>query len=229
MDDKALIIDDDPELLALLRAGLEQDGFTVVTVDDGSDALRTAYETRPDVIILEVLSERLNGWDVCRQLREMSDVPIVVLSASRDEDDVIRALSLGADEYVGKPCSLDELKARLRAVLRRARMNLNQDWETVYEDGHLRVDVADGTVTRDGRPVHLTPTESRLLMCLVGRRGEVMPHEELLVRAWGQEYADAGDQLCVYIRQLRQKLEQDPSNPHYILTRWGVGYYFRGD
>lgn len=229
MGDKALIIDDDPGIIALLRFGLKQDGFTVITVDEGSDALKTAYESRPDIVILEVLSRRPDGWVVCRRLREMSDLPIVVLSVSADENDVIKALSLGADEYVTKPCGLGELKARIRAVLRRARMDSSRDWETVYEDGQLRINTADGTVTRNGKAVHLTPTESSLLMSLVSCRGEVIPHRELLIRAWGQEYADAGDQLCVYIRQLRQKLEEDPSNPHYILTRWGVGYFFRRD
>ena len=229
MGGKALIIDDDPGIIALLRFGLEQDGFTVVTVDDGSAGLRAAYESRPDIVILEVLSRERDGWGLCRRLRELSDVPIVVLSTSGDEEDVIRALSLGADEYITKPCGLGELRARIQAVLRRARMDSGRDWETVYEDGDLRIDTADGTVTKNGQAVHLTPTELSLLMALVSRRGEVMPHRELLIGAWGQAYADAGDELCVYIRQLRQKLEKDPSDPQYILTRWGVGYYFRGD
>lgn len=229
MGQRALVIDEDPGLLALVRFGLEQDGLTVVTSADGAEALRTAYDSHPDVIILDVLAERTDGWALCRRLRYMSDVPIVVLSASAEESHVVKALSLGADEYLTKPCGLEELKARVRAVLRRAAMSRRRSWEPVYEDEDLRVDVVNGTVTRNGEIIPLTPTESRLLMCLVSRRGEVIPHKELLVGAWGQEYAESVDYLSVYIRYLRQKVEVDPSNPRYIRTRWGVGYYFAGD
>jgi two-component system KDP operon response regulator KdpE len=229
MSDKALIIDEDHGLLALLRFGLEQDGFTVVTVDDGREALRSAYDSHPDIIIMDIAMEESDGWAICRQLRFISDVPIIVLTASADERQVIKALSLGADEYLTKPRGLEELKARVRAVLRRARMGRARAWQPIYEDANLRVDLVNGTATRGGDVVHLTPTESRLLMCLVSRRGEVVPHRELLVKAWGQEYAEAVDYLSVYIRYLREKLEEDPSNPHYIRTRWGIGYFFAGD
>jgi DNA-binding response OmpR family regulator len=229
MSEKALIVDEDPGLLTLLRFGLEQDGFTVVTVDNGNEARRTAYSYHPDIIILDVAMEEADGWAVCRHLRHMSDVPIIVLSGSGDERDVIKALSLGADEYLTKPRGLEELKARIRAVLRRARMSRQRAWEPVYEDEDLRIDLANGTVARDGEVLHLTPTESRLLMCLVSRRGEVVPHKELLENAWGQGYTEAVDYLSVYIRYLREKVEEDPSNPQYIRTRWGTGYYFSDD
>jgi two-component system KDP operon response regulator KdpE len=229
MSEKVLIIDEDPGVLALLRFGLEQDDFTVVTVDSGQQALKTAYNTHPDLIILDVMMEEADGWSICRRLRYMSDVPIVVLSTSARERDVIDALSMGADEYLTKPRSLEELKARVRAILRRASMSRERSWEPIYEDGDLRIDLADGVISRGGELIHLTPTESRLLMCLVSRKGEVVPHRDLLINAWGQEYAEAVDYLSVYIRYLREKVEQDPSNPRYIQTRWGIGYYFAGD
>lgn len=229
MSEKVLIIDEDPGVLALLRFGLEQDDFTVVTVDSGQQALKTAYNTHPDLIILDVMMEEADGWSICRRLRYMSDVPIIVLSTSARERDVIDALSMGADEYLTKPRSLEELKARVRAILRRASMSRERSWEPIYEDGDLRIDLADGVIRRGGELIHLTPTESRLLMCLVSRKGEVVPHRDLLINAWGQEYAEAVDYLSVYIRYLREKVEQDPSNPRYIQTRWGIGYYFAGD
>ncbi len=227
--EKALIIDEDPGLLALLRFGLEQDGFTVVTVDHGTEAVRAAYDSHPDVIILDVAMKESDGWGVCRRLRTMSDVPIIVLSGSADEQDVIRALSLGADEYLTKPRGLEELKARVRAVLRRAKISRTEVWEPIYDDGTLRIDLVNGAVKRHGEVIHLTPTESRLLLSLLSRRGEVVPHRELLINAWGPEYAEAVDYLSVYVRYLREKLEEDPSNPQYIRTRWGIGYYFAGD
>ena len=229
MSDKALIIDEDAQELAVLRARLDQDGFTVAAVDDGKEALRTAYNFRPDVIILDIAMKEADGWLVCRRLRYMSDVPIIVLSAREDEEDVIRALSLGADEYLTKPRSPQEVKARVRAILRRAKMSHIRMWESIYDDGNLRIDLTSGAVMREGEVVHLTPTESRLLMYLVSHKGEVVPHRELLVNAWGQEYAEAIDYLSVYIRYLREKVEEDPSNPDYIQTRWGTGYYFAGN
>jgi len=229
MSDKALIIDEDAQELAVLRTRLEQDGFTVAAVDDGKEALRTAYNFRPDVIILDIAMKEADGWLVCRRLRYMSDVPIIVLSARGDEEDVIKALSLGADEYLTKPRSPQEVKARVRAILRRAKMSHIRMWESIYDDGNLRIDLTSGAVMREGEVVHLTPTESRLLMYLVSHKGEVVPHRELLVNAWGQEYAEAIDYLSVYIRYLREKVEEDPSNPDYIQTRWGTGYYFAGN
>ena len=229
MNKKALIIDEDPGLLALLRFGLEQDGFSVHTVDNGRDALKAAYDSHPDVIILDVAMSHTDGWTICRRMRYMSDVPIIILTGSADERDVIKALSLGADEYLTKPRSLEELRARVQAILRRVQMTRERPWEPVYSDGELRIDLVNGTVTRGDEVIHLTPTESRLLMYLVSRRGDVVTHKELLANAWGQEYSEAVDYLSVYIRYLREKVEEDPSDPRYIRTRWGVGYYFAGD
>lgn len=229
MNEKVLIIDDDPGLLTLLQLGLERDGFMVVTAESGKEGLRRAYEARPDVIVLDIMMPDMDGWVTCQRLRSMCDTPIIMLTARADQADVLKGLALGADDYVTKPCSFDELKARIRTVLRRARAGSDEDWRAVYDDGVLRIDLEDGAVMRDGEPLHLTPIESRLLMYLVSQKGRIVPHKELLVSIWGPEYAEELSYLSVYIRYLRRKIEEDPSNPRYIRTRWRMGYYFAGD
>ncbi|MCK4316109.1 MAG: response regulator transcription factor, partial [Anaerolineae bacterium] len=165
----------------------------------------------------------------CQRLREMSDTPIIMLTARGDEKDVLRGLTLGADDYVAKPCSFDELKARIHALLRRAKTPANPAWRTAYDDGRLMVDLSTGIVSLNGSPVHLTPTESRLLMCLMSQTGQVISHKELLTRVWGPEYSDEVGYLSVYVHYLREKIEADPANPQYVRTRWGMGYYFAAD
>lgn len=229
MNEKILVIDDDSGLLTLLRLGLERDGFTVITADSGKEGLRRAYETRPDVIILDIMMPEMDGWNTCQRLRSMCDTPIIMLTARTGQVDILKGLSLGADDYLTKPCNFDELKARVRTILRRAKSGSNGDWQATYDDGNLYIDLKGGTVTRQGEEVHLTPTESRLLMYLVGQKGRIVPHRELLISVWGLEYAEEVSYLSVYIRYLRQKIEDDPSNPHYIRTRWRMGYYFAGN
>jgi two-component system KDP operon response regulator KdpE len=224
--EKVLAIDDDPGLLVVLRMGLEKEGFEVITAGSGLEGLRRAYETHPDVIILDVMMPDVSGWETCQKLRRVCDTPIIMLTAKSEPADVLKGLSLGADDYINKPCSFDELKARIRTVIRRGRTNARENWESVYDDGYLRIDLAHGMVTKAGTPVDLTPTESSLLMCLVSKRGCIVSHKELLTSVWGPEYADETRYLSVYIRYLRQKIEDDPSNPSYIRTRWRVGYYF---
>ena len=228
MNEKILVIDDNTQLLTLLRLSLERDGFVVVTAESGEEGLRKAYDNHPDVIILDVMMAEMDGWMTCQRLRNVCDTPIIMLTAKSGGQDVIKGLSLGADDYLTKPCSLDELKARIQTVLRRSK-GTSDSRRTVYDDGSIRIDPADGTVIRGGEPVDLTPTESRLLMYLVSQKGRIVPHRELLVNVWGPEYAAEVGYLSVYIRYLRQKLEEDPANPHYIRTRWKVGYYFVGD
>lgn len=230
MNEKILVIDDDSGLLTLLRLGLEREGFTVVTADSGKEGIRQAYESRPDVIILDIMMSEMDGWVTCRRLRNMCDTPIIMLTAKTGQADILKGLSLGADDYVTKPCSFDELKARIRTVLRRAnKAGSSNAWRAVYDDGNLCIDLKDGTVSRQGEAVHLTPTESRLLMFLVSQKGRIVPHRELLISVWGPEYAEEVGYLSVYIRYLRQKIEDDPSNPHYVRTRWRMGYYFAGN
>jgi DNA-binding response OmpR family regulator len=229
MAEKVLVIDDDSGLLTLLRLGLERDGFQVFTADSGKEGLRKAYEHRPDVIVLDIMMPEMDGWVTCQRLRSMCDTPIIMLTARTDQADVLKGLSIGADDYLTKPCSFDELKARIRTVLRRVKGGTRDDWRAIYDDGNLRVDLKEGTIWKRGQEMHLTPIESRLLLYLVSQQGRIVPHKELLISVWGPEYAKEMSYLSVYIRYLRRKIEDDPSNPRYICTRWRMGYYFAGD
>jgi DNA-binding response OmpR family regulator len=229
MGEKILVIDDDIGLLNLMRIGLEREGFTVVTARGGKEGLRRAYETHPDLILLDVMMPGMDGWMTCQRLRYVCDTPIIMLTAKASRTDVVKGLSLGADDYLTKPCNLEELKARIQTVLRRSGPTTTDQWRAAYDDGHLRIDLTDGTVTREGEVVPLSPTESRLLMYLVCQRGRIVPKKELLLSVWGPEYEDEDGYLSVYIRYLRRKIEDDPSDPRYIQTRWRVGYYFAGD
>ena len=226
MDAKVLLIDDDPGLLTLLKLGLERDGFVVYTASSGREGIRAAYERHPDVIVLDVMMDGMDGWTTCQRLRQVCDTPIVMLTALASGNDVVKGLSLGADDYVTKPCDFGELRARIRALLRRSGDREVRVNPRVYDDGVLHVDLWSGTVKREGELVDLTPTESRLLMYLASQRGRIVSRRELLVNVWGPEYAKELGYLSVYIRYLRRKIEQDPANPRYICTRWKVGYYF---
>jgi len=228
MDETVLFVDDDAGLRALIKMGLEREGFVVITAADGQEGIRQAYQHRPDAIVLDVMMEKMDGWVTCQRLRQVTDSPIIMLTARTDESDVVKGLALGADDYLTKPCSFSELKARILALLRRSGAQAASRELGVFDDGHLLVDPRRGVVVRQGTEVSLSPTESRLLMYLVSQRGRIVPHRELLVRVWGSEYAKEMSYLAVYIRYLRQKLEDDPSHPVYIRTRWKVGYYFKG-
>jgi two-component system KDP operon response regulator KdpE len=230
MGAKVLVIDDDPGLLTLLRLGLGNEGYAVITAESGKEGLQRAYETSPDVIILDVMMPDMDGWVACQRLRNVCDTPIIMLTAKAGQADILKGLSLGADDYLTKPCSFEELKARVRAVLRRTRMGSPSSMQqSVFDDGDLHIDLMNGAVTRRGEPVHLTPTESRLLMYLLNQKGRVVPHRELLTSVWGPECAEETGYLSVYICYLRRKIEDDPLNPRYIHTRWGMGYYFASD
>jgi len=229
VNETILVIDDDTGLLRLLQLGLEREGFSVITASGGKEGLRQAYQSRPDLVILDVMMPDMDGWTTCQRLREISNTPIIMLTARGGEKDVLRGLVLGADDYVAKPCSFDELKARIRALLRRAKAPVKLAWRTVYDDGRLVVDLSTGAVSLNGSIVNLTPTESRLLMCLVSQAGHVVPHEELLARVWGPEYSGEVGYLSVYVHYLRDKIEDDPGSPRYVRTRWGIGYYFAGE
>lgn len=226
MAETILVIDDDAGLLLLMQLGLSREGFSVITAESGKEGLRKAYEHRPDVIILDIMMAEMDGWTTCQRLRNVCDTPIIFLTAKSGGEDVVKGLSLGADDYLTKPCSFDELKARIHTVLRRRKSQPSDGWKDFYDDGHLRVDFTNGTVIRQGQVLDLTPTESRLLLYLAGQKGRIVSHEELLTNIWGPEYMQEVQYLSVYIRYLRQKIEDDPANPRYICTRWKVGYYF---
>lgn len=224
MKPKILVIDDDETLTEVLELNLRAKGYQVMTANTGLDGIKLAYETHPDLIVLDVMMPEMDGYDTCKRLREMSDVPILFLTAKGLEQDLIKGFEVGGDDYVRKPFSLREVEARVQALLKR-RVNRDKS-DNHYDDGRLRIDLETQHVYRDGEMVHLTPTEFRLLRALVKNMGAVVTHEELLREAWGEGYTDATASLSLYIRYLREKIEDNPGDPNYVLTKWGIGYWF---
>lgn len=225
-DKRILIIDDDVTLLKVLQITLEKEGYIVSTTTQGEEGLRLAYTEHPDLVVLDVMMPALDGWEVCRRLRQMSHVPIIMLTARGSETDIVKGLGLGADDYLPKPFGVRELKARVESLLRRTEMASEQLAAKVYDDGTIKVDFRRQQVYLRGAPVDLSPREFALLACLARSPGQVVSRRELLISIWGQRYVQENSYLSLYIRYLRQKVEDDPSNPRYILTRWGVGYLF---
>jgi two-component system KDP operon response regulator KdpE len=222
---KILLIDDDQDLLGVLTLALEQEDFTVVAATSGSDGLKAAYHSHPDLIILDIMMPGLDGWETCRRLREFSDVPIIMLTAKTMAMDAVKGLALGADDYVTKPFDTHELIARVQTCLRRAKSRDPSDKPATILSGELMINLAGRKVTISGEEVDLTPTEFRLLVYLARNRGRVVLHRTLLREVWGPEYADELEYLRLYVSYLRHKIEKDPDNPEIIKTAWGQGYY----
>ncbi len=221
---KILVVDDDPEVVAVIKS-LFGKTYETKGARDGAEALEILEDWPADLIVLDLVMAGLDGFAVCQQIRENSTVPILVLSGRQSDADKVRALDLGADDYLTKPFSRDELLARVRALLRRARQGSAP--APVLKDGRLEIDFGRRLVTVDGQEVRLTPTEYGLLEQLASNPGKLMTHSVLLQRVWGPEYRNELDYLRVFIRRLRRKIEADPSEPHYILTEARVGYRFR--
>jgi DNA-binding response OmpR family regulator len=221
-----LVVDDDPKVARLIRASLGAEGYEVLHAADGVIGVEMVETEQPDMVLLDVMMPRMDGMQACRRIRELSDVPIVLLTALAADADRIRGLDLGADDYVVKPFSPGELAARVRAIMRRARPE-RAHGTPVYDDGCLRIDVDRREISRGGEPIRLSRTESRLLRVLVENPGRVFLHEELQSRVWGEEYGASSEQLRTYVKYLRRKIEPEPETPRYILTQPGVGYLFR--
>jgi len=223
-----LVVDDDQDLRQMLKAQLERKDYLVVLASSGREGLQKAYQVRPELIILDIMMPGMDGWEVCRRLRELSGVPIIMLTARNMKGDVVKGLEAGADDYLTKPFSAAELNARIQAVLRRSSTadGKNSSRSSFYSNGHLSVDFERRIVRVRGQRVDLTPTEFKLLSCLIRNEGRVLPHRYLLTEVWGPEYADDLDYVKLYIRYLRLKIEDNPSDPTYILTEWGIGYRF---
>jgi two-component system KDP operon response regulator KdpE len=226
---KILLIEDDPGWVQLITMGLEQHNFEVTAAGSGLEGLQMAYETHPDLVILDIRMPEMDGWQTCQRLREISDVPIIILTARCAlEEDVVRGLKLGADDYLFKSVSLPELAVRIEAILRRSNTYYQAPHEAcLYSNGELRIDFLRHKVLVSGKEVPLTPTEFKLLVCLAKHEGRVLPHSYLLTQVWGAEYKDELNYLKLYISYLRKKLEKNPSQPELILTEWGIGYYLR--
>jgi DNA-binding response OmpR family regulator len=220
-----LIVDDDLQLLQLVALNLELEGYAVLLAGDGQQAL-TQIETHvPDLVLLDVMMPRMNGFAVCHRVREFSTVPIIIITAQGRSQDKVRGLDLGADDYLTKPLNMDELLARVRAVLRRAQVTEDERaLRTAMTIGDLTIDFGQQLVLMAGRKVVLTPTEYRLLADLARNAGCIVPQDLLLERVWGKEYVGEHHMLQVNINRLRHKLEVDPAHPRYLLTEAGVGY-----
>jgi two-component system KDP operon response regulator KdpE len=226
MAPKIIIVDDDETMNELVRVNLQPRGYEMISVTNGRRAIEIVRENNPDLVILDVMMPEMDGFEVCKALREFTDVPVLFLTAKGREQDLVRGFEVGGDDYVRKPFSLRELEARIQALLKRAVRVERDRIITQFNDGNLRIDLESGHVYRAGKMVHLTPTEFRLLKCLVHNIGMVITHEDLLRDAWGENYTDATASLSLYIRYLREKIEDDPSLPRYIMTKWGIGYWF---
>ncbi|MBN1679364.1 MAG: response regulator transcription factor [Anaerolineae bacterium] len=225
MGEKILVIDDEEMTVQLISILLERRGYDVIKAHRAEEGLRKAYRTHPDLILLDIMMPDMDGWEVCRRLRELSDVPIVFLTAKDDVRDVVKGLEMGADDYIVKPYDNNELVARIRAHLRRVpKPSISE--ELVFDSANFRINFISREVRVRGNPVHLTPKEFNLLGVLARNAGRVITRTELVKEAWGPEYADAIDSLKLYIHYLRQKVEKDPQRPIYILTSRGVGYRF---
>jgi DNA-binding response OmpR family regulator len=226
-DLKILIIDDEFDTLDMVETYFIRKGYEVQTSLDGQEGLRAFFAGRPDLIILDIMMPGLDGFKVCQRIRELSDVPIIMLTALGQNDDIIRALEAGADDYVTKPFSLDVLLARVRAVLRRgANMAEPAAEPVIYDDGFLTIDVAQRRILVGGEPVKLSMTEYRLLTYLLQHANQPLTSRQILAEVWGEGYEGNHEYLHAYIWQLRQKLEKNPAKPTYLLTEHGLGYRF---
>ncbi|WP_405982386.1 response regulator [Streptomyces sp. NBC_00158] len=225
---KVLVVEDDAQLVRALRINLEARKFEVETASDGKAALRLAFARKPDVIVLDLGLPDIDGIDVITEVRKTSGVPILVLSARHTSEEKIRALDAGADDYVTKPFSMDELLARLRAAARRGETPAPSAKTSVVTTDDFTVDLIAKKVRREDRTVRLTPTEWHLLEILITNPGRLVSQRKLLLDVWGPTYSEHTNYLRVYMAQLRRKLEADPSHPRYLITEPGMGYRFEG-
>jgi two-component system KDP operon response regulator KdpE len=221
-----LVVDDEAKMIRFVRMNLELEGFRVTEAGNGLEALDHVRDDLPDLVLLDVMMPEMDGFETLERLREISTVPVIMLTVRGEEEDRIRGLELGADDYVTKPFSPRELVSRIRAVLRRVEKPASSAGEVVRIDDRLSADFRQREVIVDGKRISLRPTEYRLLYHLVNNPGWVMTHEMLLSKVWGYEYRDDTQLLRLYITYLRQKIEPDPGNPRYIFTERGVGYRF---
>ena len=223
-----LTADDDPQLLRLMTRTLQLEGYDVLSASDGQQALSLIEQTLPDAVLLDVMMPKMDGFTVCQRVREFSLVPIIIVTARGQDQYKIRGLDLGADDYLTKPFSVEELLARVRAVLRRTQFSLQSSPQSAHVSmtiGIIALDFAQHLVTRGGQEVILTPTEYRILAYLAQNTGRVVTQDLLLEHVWGAEYVGESHMLQVNINRLRRKLEVDPTHPRFILTKVGIGYY----
>jgi len=226
VDKLILVVDDEPRMIRFIRMNLELEGYRVVEATNGLEAVDRVREDLPDLVVMDVQMPEMDGFEALELVRQVSMVPVIMLTVKADEEDKIRGLELGADDYVTKPFSPRELSSRIKALLRRMEMPSPPAKTVTQIDNRLTVDFQRHEVLVDGKPIKLRPTEYRLLYHLISNAGWVMSHETLLSKVWGHEYRDESRLLRLYITYLRKKIEAEPANPQYIFTERGVGYRF---
>lgn len=223
---KILVVDDEPRYVRWITVNLQASGYRVLTATDGLQAVERTAAEQPDLVLLDIGLPGLDGLEACRQIREFSTVPIIMLTARAAEADKVAGLDAGADDYLAKPFGPPELLARVRAALRRVRYHEAPAWEPILRHDDLSIDFARCEVSWAGAPVSLTPTEYRLLAYLARRAGRVVLPEEVLAAVWGPEYREETQHVRLYVSRLRRKIEPDPEHPRYVLTKSGIGYLF---
>ena len=230
MATKVLVVDDEKMIVKGIRFSLQQDGYEVDTAYDGEEALQKANENQYDIILLDVMLPKHSGLEVLQQIREFSSVPVIMLTAKGEDMDKILGLDYGADDYITKPFNILEVKARIKAIIRRvagSRRDREEEEERILENGDLRMDFDNRRVTVAGKEINLTSKEFELLELLATHPGKVYSRSMLLQTVWGKDYPGDERTVDVHIRRLREKIEESPSNPRYVHTKWGVGYYFQ--
>ncbi|MBL8095392.1 MAG: response regulator transcription factor [Anaerolineales bacterium] len=226
MTDKILVIDDDENTLWLVSTLLQHNGFQTVTSGSSAEGLKLAQDEQPDMVLLDVMMPELDGWELCRRIREFSEVPVMFITAKSGIRDVVKGLEIGGDDYIVKPFDNRELVARVKAHLRRQISDKKPTDELVFNNGELKINFLSREVHVRERLVDLTPKEFNLLSLLSRNAGRVLTRGELIAQAWGPEYGDSNESLKLYIHYLRKKIEKDADKPEYILTSRGVGYRF---
>lgn len=228
MGKKVLLIDDDPELGRLVELILRPIDLTVYQSFSGTDGLKKSYEIHPDLVILDIMMPEMNGFDVCTRLREMASVPVLMLTARSNENDIVRGFSVGADDFVKKPFNKNEFEARVRALLRRSNNHNNNSTSYIlsYEDSTLKIDLTSQTVKLNNEFVELSPKEYSLLACLVREQGKIVSHRELAREVWGEPVSSSLANSSLYIYYLRKKMQDGLQGHQYIHTLWGRGYWF---
>ena len=221
-----LVVDDESRMTRFIRMNLELEGYRVIEASNGPEALEKTRTRLPDLVILDVMMPGMDGFETLQLIREVSSTPVIMLTVRADEEDKVRGLESGADDYVTKPFGSRELASRVKAVLRRTQSLTTPDQAILNIDERLGLDLNNRQVIVDGERIALRPTEFRLLYHLIENAGWVVPHETLLAKVWGHEYRDETQYVRLYVTYLRQKIEPEPSNPRYILTERGVGYRF---
>ncbi len=226
MREKILLIEDDVEFINLTRTWLHNAGYEVFTAVDGAEGMRRVYTSRPDIVVLDANIPKMDGWEVCRRIREMSDIPVLMVTVNSQNSDRLKGFNMGADDYLTKPVDFRELIARVQAILRRTRLVTLENKPSTFNNGDIEIDWGSRQVWVRGQRVKLSPTEFKIISCLIKNRGWIVTHEQLLEKAWGPNYIGDKSFVKLYIRYLRQKIEQDPHKPQIIMTERGVGYYF---